>query len=205
MVGIDSSPAMLARAAAHARTGLRFEPGDLAAWSGAGDVDLVLANASLQWVPDHPAVLARWTAGLAPGGQVAVQVPANSGHPSHRAVAAACLDEPFRSVMGGEAPVDPVATNVLAPEAYAEVLDQLGFAEQHVRLQVYGHHLDSSDDVVEWVRGTTMNRVFVRLPAELHEPFVDAVRRHLEAMIGRRSPYFYAFRRILLWGRRERP
>ncbi len=73
MVGIDDSPAMLADAAPHARAGVRFELGDIGAWGGdtaAGDrgdgYDLVLANASLQWVPDHPRVLARWAAALAP-------------------------------------------------------------------------------------------------------------------------------------------
>ena len=35
-----------------------------------------------------------------------------------------------------------------------ELLDAIGFSEQHVRLQVYPHHLDSSADVVEWMKGT---------------------------------------------------
>jgi hypothetical protein len=30
---------------------------------------------------------------------------------------------------------------VLAPERYAELLDELGFGDQQVRLQVYAHHL----------------------------------------------------------------
>jgi trans-aconitate 2-methyltransferase len=68
MTGSDRSPAMLERAAAFARPGLRFETADLAEWTSAGDHDLVFANASLQWVPDHAAVLARWWAALAPGG-----------------------------------------------------------------------------------------------------------------------------------------
>src|SRR4051812_10518365 len=85
-VGIDSSPAMLADAEAHAGGGLRFEPGDLAALTVDGPVDVVFSNAALHWVPDHEAVLADWTARLAPGGQLAVQVPANVDHPSHRII-----------------------------------------------------------------------------------------------------------------------
>ena len=44
---------------------------------------MLVANAALQWVPDHAAVLAHWADHLASGGQIAVQVPANVDHPSH--------------------------------------------------------------------------------------------------------------------------
>ena len=144
MAGIDSSPAMLDKAAARGprRT---FEAGDIATWTSAGDHDLVFANASLHWVPDHPAVLARWWAALAPGGQLAVQVPSNADHavaPRRRRG----RRRPSRSCRrwAGSPPSDPVADNVLAPEDYAVLLDDLGAVRQHVRLQVYGHLLDRS-------------------------------------------------------------
>ncbi|MDQ6697219.1 MAG: methyltransferase domain-containing protein, partial [Actinomycetota bacterium] len=54
VLGIDSSPAMLAEAATHERRGLRFAKGDLATWGDSSHpVDLVMANAALHWVPDH--------------------------------------------------------------------------------------------------------------------------------------------------------
>ena len=76
---------------------------------------------------------ARRTAGGAGAGQ--------RDHPSHAIaaeVAAEMLDDP---------PPDAVAQNVLRPEAYAVLLDELGCVDQHVRLQVYAHHLDSTADV----------------------------------------------------------
>jgi trans-aconitate 2-methyltransferase len=202
MTGSDSSPAMLARAREHERPGLRFDEQDLARWTSAGDHDLVFANASLQWVPDHQGVLTRWWAALRPGGHLAVQVPANADHASHRVAAAVAAGEPFRSAMGGTIPPDPVAANVLAPEQYAVLLDHLGAEAQHVRLQVYGHVLGSTADVVEWVRGTSLTRIFKVLPAALHEQYVDAYRRRLVDELGDRSPYFYPFKRILLWARK---
>ncbi len=210
MVGIDDSPAMLADAAPHARAGVRFELGDIGAWGGdtsAGQqtvdgYDLVLANASLQWVPDHPRVLARWAATLAPHGQLAVQVPTNADHPSHLLAAEVAATEPFASAFDGPPPADQVAANVMVPEDYATLLHELGFAEQVVRLEVYGHVLDSTASVVEWVRGTTLTRFFKRLPAELHEPFVETYRRALLVRLGEHTPYFYPFKRILMWGRR---
>ena len=202
MTGSDSSPAMLARAREHERPGLRFEEQDLARWSAPGDHDLVFANASLQWVPDHQGVIARWWAALAPGGHLAVQVPANADHASHRVAAEVAATEPFRTAMGGAPPPDVVARNVLAPEQYAILLDHLGARQQHVRMQVYGHVLGSTADVVEWVKGTSLTRIFRALPPALHDDFVAAYRARLVAELGDRAPYFYPFKRILLWARR---
>lgn len=202
MVGIDNSPAMLERAARHGRVEVEFADGDIARWTSAADHDLVLANAALQWVPDHRAVLERWVAALAPEGQLAVQVPANHDHPSHLASVDVAHTEPFASALGGEPPPDPVAVNVLSPEEYASTLHELGLREPHVRLQVYPHEFASASDVVEWTKGTSLTRFFKRLPADLHDPFVDAYREELLARIGRHEPYFYTFKRILMWGRR---
>jgi trans-aconitate 2-methyltransferase len=201
MTGIDNSPAMLDEAETHGRVAVDFEYGDISRWTSDGDHDLVLANAALQWVPDHRAVLERWIAALAPDGQLAVQVPANHDHPSHLASSFVATREPFVSALGGNPPPDPVAVNVLTPERYATVLHELGIAEPHVRLQVYPHVFAASTDVVEWTKGTSLTRFFKRLPTELHEPFVEAYRAELIERIGARSPYFYAFKRILMWGR----
>jgi trans-aconitate 2-methyltransferase len=193
--GVDSSPTMLAAAAAQERAGLTFVEGDIGRWSATG-VDVVFSNAALHWVPDHGAVLERWRAALNAGGQLAVQVPSNADHPSHTVSVALA-----RQWLGDDAPPDPVAGNVLAPEHYAEILHGLGFATQHVRLQVYPHVLPSSAEVVEWVKGTSLTRFKAVLDADAFDAFVGEYRARLLAVIGDRRPYFYAFKRILFWGR----
>jgi trans-aconitate 2-methyltransferase len=203
-IGIDSSPAMLEKAHSIQRPGLSFERGDLAAWTSANDVDLVLANASLQWVPDHEDILRRWVAALRAGGQLAIQVPANGDHQSHVVADEVAQTEPFYSAMDRDPPTNPTTVNVLRPEEYATMLNELGFVNQHVRLQVYPHVLESSGEVVEWLRGTNLMRFFKRLPKEMHERFVAAYRMALLDSIGDREPYFYAFKRILMWGRLDR-
>jgi trans-aconitate 2-methyltransferase len=201
MLGIDASPAMLEEAEARIGPRLRFEHGDIAPWTSSGDHDLVIANASLQWVADHPAVLARWTAALAPGGQLAVQVPSNAQMPSHTVAREVARSEPFLSAFEGEPPADPVEQNVLSPEHYAQLLYELGFQRQHVRLQVYPHVLASSRDVVEWVKGTTLTRFQRLLPADLFEQFLAVYEQRLLEVVGDCSPFFFGFRRVLLWGR----
>ena len=82
-IGVDSSPKMLAAAESYATENIAFVAGDIASWDGR-DFDVVFSNAALHWVPDHAQVLERWRDALTEGGQLAIQIPANSDHLSHR-------------------------------------------------------------------------------------------------------------------------
>jgi trans-aconitate 2-methyltransferase len=200
-VGIDSSTAMLERAqSAHSAVpGLRFEEGDIATWLGE-DLDLVFANASLQWVDDHLNLLARMRTALCPDGQLAFQVPANYRHPSHLLAHQVAIESPFIDALDGDVPEDR-GRFVLTPELYADLLYELGAKDQIVRMEVYGHELESTTEVVEWVMGTLLTPYRKRLTPELFEAFVERYRERLVEELGEREPYFYGFRRILCWAR----
>src|SRR5690606_29756834 len=76
VVGIDGSAEMLAEARRYAVPGrLDFELGDLTAWAPPAPVDVVVSNATLQWVPGHRELLPRFLDWLTPGGWLAFQVP----------------------------------------------------------------------------------------------------------------------------------
>lgn len=202
MIGIDNSPAMLDKAAEHVSANVRFEFGDIGEWKSTADFDLVLAAASLHWVPDHARVIGQWAAALRSGGQIAIQVPANSEQPSHVVAGEVAGREPYLSLFGPDGPpLDPVREYVLEPEEYAQILYDLGFERQLVRLQVYPHVLPSSRHVVEWVRGTTLTRFEKRLDAATFASFVDDYERELLAVLGEHEPFFFPFRRILMWAR----
>jgi trans-aconitate 2-methyltransferase len=197
-LGIDSSETMLADSAALAGAGLRFERRDIAVFADEAAYDLVFSNAALHWLPDHAALFSRLTRALAAGGQLAVQMPYNFDHTSHTVAAAVAREEPFRAALDGWAIDRPV----LAPDAYATLLHQLGYAEQHVRMQVYTHLLGSRDDVLEWVKGTLLTDYRRRLAAELFPRFLDRYRERLLPELDDTTPYFYPFKRILLWAQR---
>lgn len=200
-VGVDNSETMLAKSAAFAGGGLRFELGEVESWEsgrpGEG-FDLVFSNAALQWVNGHADLFPRLIRAVAPGGQIAIQMPANNDHPSHMTAHWVASQEPFRSYLGGYVRSWPV----MAPEWYAGLLDREGFGEQSVRLQVYGHRLASREGVVEWVRGTLLTDYEKRMTAEQYAEFLAAYRAKLMPLLEDREPYFYAFKRVLLWGRR---
>jgi len=201
MIGIDSSPAMLEQAQAHARPGVRFELGDLARWDGPA-ADVVVASASMHWVGDHPALLGRIRRGVAPGGQLAFQVPANFAHPSHTVARQVAAEEPFVSLLAANPPYDAGAA-VLSPQDYAELLYDLGASDQRVRLEVYGHLLPSSADVVEWTKGTLLTSYRDRLDEAAFDRFVERYRERLLSVLGEVRPYFFAFPRLLAWARFE--
>jgi trans-aconitate 2-methyltransferase len=200
-VGIDSSESMLTRAHAdHANVpGLSFALGDIGTWLGR-DLDLVFANASLQWVDDHLNLLARMRTALGAGGQIAFQVPSNFRHPSHLLALQVANEPPFIDALEEDPPQDR-GRFVLSPEIYADLLYELGAKKQVVRMEVYGHELSSTTDVVEWVMGTLLTPYRTRLTPELFSAFVDRYRERLLEELGEREPYFYGFRRILCWAR----
>ncbi|HJQ84239.1 MAG TPA: methyltransferase domain-containing protein [Candidatus Binatia bacterium] len=198
-LGIDSSAAMLEKSAALAAAGLRFERADIADLDAKRRWDVVFSNAALHWLPDHEALFAGLGRALADGGQLAVQMPANFDHVSHRAAAAVAAEAPFAALVGGGShPAD----HVLSPEAYALLLQRLGFADQHVRLQVYVHRLPARDDVVEWVKGTLLTDYERRLSPDDFREFLARYRARLLAELPDVRPYVYTFKRLLLWAQR---
>lgn len=190
---------MLARAPA--APGLRFEQGDLGAFEDAAPFDLVFSNAALHWVDDHPALLGRLRRLLAAGGQLAVQVPANFDHASHRTADDVAREAPFRDALGGWVWGD----RVLDPRAYAELLFRLGFERQHVRLVVYPHRLAGPEAVVDWVRGTLLTTFEERLGPALFPEFLARYRSVLLSRLPEERPYLYGFKRILMWARLAPP
>lgn len=205
-LGIDSSPAMLAQTAEHAarEAGLRFAEADIASYEPDAPFDLVFSNAALQWLPDHETLLGRIARWVAPGGQLAVQMPANFSHPSHRTAAELAAEAPFVEALEGWSRVDPV----LGPEAYAVRLAELGLRRDDappspdVRVQVYLHELAEPLEVLQWVRGSLLTAYERRLPAELYELFLARYAERLRAELGDARPYLYPFKRVLFWGRR---
>jgi trans-aconitate 2-methyltransferase len=196
-VGIDRSANMLEQAVDLGGEGLRFEQGDLAQWSAPVPVDVVFANASLQWVPDHPGLLEHLTRQLTDHCQLAVQVPANFDHPTHT----------IADRIGQTYGMDPVARfeAILTPEGYAGLLDRLGYDHIDTRLQVYVHRLPDTASVIEWVKGTLLTQYRRELGETTYEEFLGRYRDELLAALGDpagSAPYTFLFKRILFHAQR---
>jgi len=197
-IGLDNSETMLEKSAAFMTRGLSFRLGTILRFAPRTPVDLLFSNAAIQWVPDHAGLFPRLAAGVAAGGQLAIQMPANFDYPSHVIAGEVARDEPFAAAMGGYVREDYVRT----PEWYAETLDRLGFEQLHVRMQVYVHHLSSRDEVIEWVKGSLLTDYQRRMPAELWPEYLARYRARLLPALSDEQPFVYPFKRILMWGRK---
>ncbi len=162
-VGLDASPAMIERARTTDPDG-RYELGDVRDVAagrglvpGADGADLVISNATLQWVPGHRDLLgalasrARQT--------FAFSVPGNHDAPSHRLLREVASRAPYAAAVG---PVERRAVG--DPADYLEALAAPGW-EVDVWETTYTHVLDGDDPVLRWISATGAQPVLHALDA----------------------------------------
>lgn len=198
-VGVDSSPAMLASAPGEARGGVRLVCASIPDGLPEGPFDVVLSNSALNWVEDHPRVLAALAARLAPGGQLAIQMPFNPDTPFTCACQVVAESAAFRDELSGyvyRSPVRPA-------ELYARVLDGLGFERIRAGEWLYPQRHADVGGLVAFARGGLLSAYRSRLSPDRFEDFATAYEVALRAELGS-GPVFFPFRRVLAWGERPR-
>ncbi|HVY20317.1 MAG TPA: trans-aconitate 2-methyltransferase [Bauldia sp.] len=172
LTGVDTSDDMLAAARKRLPRGT-FVAGDAATWSPPAPVDLIFANAVLQWVPDHVSVVARLMGHVRPGGVFALQVPDNQMEPSHAAMRAVAAAGPWAAKF-----VAPIAREVIPPvEAYYDALVPFGAVD--VWRTTYHHTMADAAAIVEWVKGTGLRPFLDRLDDRERPAFIAAYQARL--------------------------
>lgn len=194
-IGIDTSKEMLAQAMPLQHAHLHFREEDIALFTSKEPFQLIMSNAALQWVPDHEAVLEKYTRLLSPGGQLAIQMPANQNYPTHVIAAELSSEPPFNKFID-----QGRLFNVLTMEDYAQLLEKLGYESQVVRLQLYSHFLESTAAVIEWVKGSLLTYYKSRLDEEMYELFLKEYQSRLIERLGWSEPFFFPIKRMFLWG-----
>lgn len=190
LTGIDSSPEMIEKAVAHGGPAW-FQVGDVADWRPEPDVDVLVTNAVLQWVPDHRELLARWAAELPAGAWIAMQVPGNFDAPSHR-----LLRQTARRYDVGhltrEAPVDD-------PAGYARLFLAAGAAVDAWET-TYLHLLPDAGPehpVLRWIEGTALRPVKAALDDNAWQAFRADLGRELAAAYPAAAGHVaFPFRRV---------
>ena len=82
VVGLDSSPEMIEQARALGQR-VTYAVADLREWRPERPVDVLVSNATLQWVPGHLHRMRDLVEAVSAGGWFAFQVPGNFDEPSH--------------------------------------------------------------------------------------------------------------------------
>ncbi len=172
VTGLDSSPDMIAAAQARLPQ-LRFQVADIAAWDALGPFDAILANAVLQWLPDHAALLPRLLAKLAPGGSLAVQMPDNLDEPAHRLMRETAADGPWAAKLARAAEAREAMGT---PGWYYGVL-RPHCARVDVWRTTYHHPLaGGAEAVAEWFKGSGLRPFLAPLDAAERAGFLSEYR-----------------------------
>ncbi|MCA4131544.1 trans-aconitate 2-methyltransferase [Arthrobacter sp. M4] len=163
VVGLDSSPEMLAKAAVQAErlSNLAFRRGDIADWVPDRDTDVVVTNAALQWVPEHRDLMRSWLRDLAPNAWFAMQVPGNFDAPSHALMRGLAASARWRDLLSEVLRHDDA---VGQPSEYLDIMLDAG-CQADAWETTYLQILPGEDAVLHWVRGTALRPVLAALPA----------------------------------------
>jgi trans-aconitate 2-methyltransferase len=198
ITGVDASDAMLAKARA-AAPGCRFTAADIGAWSPDAPPDLIYSNAALHWLGEHEALFPRLMSLLAPGGVLAVQMPAMHDAPLRRLQPEVAASGPWARHLRGVGS----ARDILAPERYWDVLRPHA-ATLDVWQTIYMHALQGDDAVGEWASGSSLRPFLDRLPEGSRTPFRAAYAAALRPHYSRRpdGTTLLPFRRLFIVARR---
>jgi trans-aconitate 2-methyltransferase len=190
--GVDSSLEMIAKArAAHAS--IHFEVGDVRDWRPAEPVDVLVSNATLQWIPGHLDLLPGLVSAVRLGGWLAFQVPGNFDQPSHT----------IRTELAATPPYDVHTRDVAVPSAhdaatYLEALTTLGCTVDAWET-TYLHLLHGEDPVFTWVSGTGARPTLQALPDDLRPGFEGEFKARLRAAYPEREgEVTLPFRRVFV-------
>lgn len=199
VVGADSSPDMLAKAATEPGR-IVWEAIDVRTWRPPKPVDIIYSNAMLQWVTGHALIFPSLVEQLAPGGVLAVQVPLSWSEPSHR-----LMRQTLAEMGAGHAPL----LQQLELKWVADAGDYYDLLTPIVRdLDIwetrYYQVLDGADPVLEWIKGTGLRPVLDGLKGADLDRFIQTYRDRLREAYPRRPDgrTVYPFPRLFIVARR---
>ncbi len=193
--GVDASPEMIKAAVGESGAGessVRYEVGDLRDYSPTEEVDVIVTNATLQWVEGHDELLERWAA---PGRWIAMQVPANYDAPSH------LLLRELAPAFAGRRTVGDAVHYARLLRAAGCVVDAWETTYIHQLPVVEGR----PHPVLTWMSGTALNPVREALSGQDFAALCDELEEGLrKAYPVRDSVVDFPFLRVFAVAYRER-
>jgi trans-aconitate 2-methyltransferase len=173
VIGVDASPSMIEAArAALPDERLSLICADLTDLALEQPVDAAFSNATFHWIRDHERLFARLAEAIAPGGRLVAQCGGEGNVEALvRAILTASAREPFAQHLGGAVP-----WNFAGPAETKERLAAAGFVDVRCWLQ---QKQARPEDPRAFAGASGLAWHLDRLPAELHDPFLDTVMESL--------------------------
>ena len=198
LTGVDSSPAMLAKARAEYPS-VRFIEADVARWRPPEAADVLYSNATLHWLDDHDSLIPGLLDCVAPGGWLAIQMPRNFAAPSHTCIVDTIEQGPWRARLEPHLRRKPVA----GPQHYWRLLHGKA-ASLDIWESEYLQVLSGENPVAEYTKGTWLKQVLDRLQEPERSAFEADYRRrvtqHYKPEVNGRT--LFPFRRLFILAQR---
>lgn len=166
--GIDGSAPMLDKARA-AAPDCAFDLADFGTWTAATPPDLIYSNAALHWLGDHETLFPRLFDQLAPGGVMAVQMPAMHAAPIRALQHEVAATGPWAALLADVGGAPPI----LEPGQYWDLLRPRA-ASLDIWETIYLHALTGENAAVQWASGTSLRPFLDPLPDDLRAQFLAA-------------------------------
>ncbi|MEF3119264.1 methyltransferase domain-containing protein [Streptomyces chrestomyceticus] len=165
VTGIDSSPAMVAKAREH---GVQAEIGDIREWNPSADTDVLLCHTAIHWVPEHPELMASWLNALPDGAWFGMCSPDDAGDGIH-SVMEEVADRPHWRELISDC-VLRLGEVMRPPDVYYDILEQHGFRPE-VWQSRHWRCLHGKDALLHDLEAAPLRPIRARLDDEQWEAF----------------------------------
>lgn len=197
-LGVDSSAEMLAKSSQYKTDRLHFciatieETAELdKRW------DLLFSNAALQWSDNHHQLFPKLIAMLNPGGQIAIQMPVQKENVLNQILLDLVDQEPFRTALDGWKRISPL----VSIDDYAQLFFEGGLTNINIMQKVYPIITEDHDTLYDFISGSALIPYLERLEGADKELFIETFKKKIAAHFPK-LPALYAFKRILLYGKK---
>lgn len=197
--GIDASAEMLAKSKEWESDRLRFKQLTVEAMIGSGEKwDLIFSNAALQWSDDHASLFPVLIGLLNEDGEFAVQMPVQKENVLNQLLTGLAQEEPFATYLNGFNRPSPV----LSIDQYVTLMFENGLQDIQVMQKVYPIIANDHQTLFDFISGSALIPYLERLSGQQQADFLTIFKERI-AVHFTKLPAIYAFKRLLLYGRKK--
>ncbi|EIR4973477.1 methyltransferase domain-containing protein [Shigella flexneri] len=163
-------------------------------WQPEQALDLIFANASLQWLPDHYELFPHLVSLLNPQGVLAVQMPDNWLEPTHVLMREVAWEQNYP---------DRGRESLAGVHAYYDILSEAG-CEVDIWRTTYYHQMPSHQAIIDWVTATGLRPWLQDLAESEQQLFLTRYHQMLEEQypLQENGQILLAFPRLFIVARR---
>ncbi len=198
-LGVDSSAEMLEKSQRFANDRLHFELASIEHIAESDKkYDLLFSNAALQWTDHHETLFPKLINLLQDQGQIAIQMPVQNENILNQLLFSLASEEPFAGYLN----YFNRESTVLSMDEYAQILFDHGISDLQISQNVYPIIADTHEALYQFISGTALIPYLDRLEADNKQVFIEAFKARIAERFTK-LPAIYAFKRILIYGRKS--